>query len=113
MILVLFAFVGMIILLLIMRHYLVGLTDKRLLVVRVNRPIDGRVIEVLSFPLDKLSEMKIKTFTKRYFYLYSFKRLPFTFITVRYKNQSFFARCHPRFSKTNREQALKISEAIS
>jgi hypothetical protein len=94
---------GVIAMQMLTKNYLIGLTNKRLLVLQVKSIANVELKALSEYPLD------------------SFKANPgsykagklFTHITIADAEKPFKAKFHRMFSKGNREHAVAIGEAIS
>jgi len=85
------------------KNYLIGLTNKRLIVLEVK--------SITNIELKALTEYALESFKTR---PGSFKAGKlFTHITIDDAEQPFKAKFHRMFSKGNREHAVAIGEAIS
>jgi len=85
------------------RHYLVGLTEKRFIVLRIKSFSDGSVSEVIDYELSEFDATPAKTKTGGLF----------THIKIENEQKPFAAKFHRAFSKQNRPNAVAITEAIS
>lgn len=88
---------------LLTRNYLVGITDHRLIVLRVKSMSNGEVKEVREYDLADLAAMQVTVSTGALF----------THIAIADPARPFTARFHRAFSKTNRAHAMAIAEAIA
>lgn len=101
--LLIISIIGVFILPSLTKHFIIGLTDKRLIILQINGINNHKVKRIIEYPLVELPNIQIITST----------RLLFTYFDIQYDNESFKAKCHRGYSKTNRENAIKIAEAIS
>ncbi len=85
------------------KYYIVGLTDRRLIVLQVKGITNAEVKEVIEYPLDSLRPEMVKTSTGALF----------THIKITDEAKPFVAKFHRAFSKSNREHAVAIADAIS
>ncbi|MCH8202528.1 MAG: hypothetical protein IH996_05440 [Proteobacteria bacterium] len=92
---------GIIAIFFLTRNYLVGLTDSRLIVLRIK--MNAEVKEMTEYGLAALRDMGVKTSTGGLF----------THIKIRDAEKPFVAKFHRAFSKNNRPHAMAIAEAIS
>ena len=93
---------GMIAVMLLTKNYWVGLTNRRLLVLRVASPTNLKVKEVIEYSLDSLRQTDVRSSTG----------ILFTHIRLRDARQPFVAKFHRAYSRENRRQAMAIAEAI-
>jgi hypothetical protein len=84
------------------KKYLVGLTDRRLIVLQVKDYNNSGVKEVTEYRLDDLRDMEVKTSTG----------MLFTHIKIIDRAKPFVAKFHRAFSKNNRPHAMAIAQAI-
>lgn len=94
---------GIIAVFLLTKNYIIGLTDKRLLVLQIKGGSNAAVKEIIEYSLDEVRAMKIKTSTGGLF----------THIRIDEATRPFVAKFHRAFSKNNRSHAMAISEAIA
>lgn len=92
---------GIIAIFFLTRNYLVGLTDSRLIVLRIK--MNAEVKEMTEYGLAALHDMDVKTSTGGFF----------THIRIRDAEKPFVAKFHRAFSKNNRPHAMAIAQAIS
>ena len=92
---------GIIAIFFLTRNYLVGLTDSRLIVLRIK--MNAEVKEMTEYGLAALHDMDVKTSTGGFF----------THIKIRDAEKPFVAKFHRGFSKNNRPHAMAIAQAIS
>ncbi|HEV8321398.1 MAG TPA: hypothetical protein VG389_07280 [Myxococcota bacterium] len=85
------------------KHFLIGLTDKRLLVLRIASMGNHGVKEVLEYPLGSLTPAQVKTSTGALF----------THIRIDDPAKPFVAKFHRLGMKTNRDHSMAIAAAIS
>lgn len=93
---------GLIAVYLLTKNYLIGLTDKRFLVLQIKGPGNTTVKEITEYHLDEVRKMKVKTSTGSLF----------THIRIDDPAKPFIAKFHRAFSKNNRPHAVAISEAL-
>jgi hypothetical protein len=94
---------GMIAVFLLTKNYVIGLTNKRFLVLQVPSMNDARAKAIIEYDLSALPGMKVATSTGGIF----------THIAIEDAAKPFKAKFHRAFSKTNRESAMAIAAAIS
>lgn len=94
---------GVIAVFMLTRNYLIGLTDRRLIVLRVKSISNAEVLEVHEYPLSGLRNHAVKTSTGPLF----------THIRIDGGSRPFVAKFHRAFSKDNRAHAMAIADAIS
>ena len=94
---------GLIAVFLLTKSYLIGLTDQRLVVLRIKGPSNGKVKEVTEYGLDDVRAMDVKAKTGKIF----------TNIEIKDSAKPFKAKFHRAFSKSNRPNAVAIGEAIT
>jgi len=94
---------GLIAVFLLTKNYLVALTDRRVLVLRVNSPQKPQVKEVIEYSRDELPNLETKTSTGAIF----------THIAIKDSTRPFVAKFHRAFSPTNREDAISIAGAVA
>lgn len=94
---------GVIAVILLTKNYLVGLTEKRFLVLQVKGMGNATVKEIIEYNLDDLRGMEVKTSTG----------MVFTNIHIDDADKPFVAKFHRHFSKNNRPNAMAIAEAIT
>jgi hypothetical protein len=94
---------GIIAVFMLTKNYVVGLTERRLLVLQIKGIGNGEVKEVTEYRIDELANMAVKTSTGAIF----------THIAIKDPEKPFVAKFHRAFSKSNRPHAVAISEAIS
>lgn len=92
---------GIIAIFLLTKKYLIGLTDSRLIVLRIK--MNAEVKEMTEYGLAAIRGMDVKTSTGGIF----------THIKIRDAEKPFVAKFHRAFSKNNRPHAMAIAEAIS
>ncbi|MEE8371703.1 MAG: hypothetical protein V3R73_06095 [Sphingomonadales bacterium] len=92
---------GIIAIILLTKNYVIGLTDARLIVLRVK--MNGEVKETSEYGLLELRGMEVKTSTGGIF----------THIAIKDEEKPFKAKFHRAFSKNNRPHAMAIAEALS
>ncbi len=85
------------------KHYFLGLTNKRLIILRTGGYADVVVKEISEYSLAELSTNPAKTKTGAIF----------THMKIADPDKPFKAKFHRAFSKTNRPNAIAIAEAIS
>ena len=85
------------------KNYLIGLTDRRFIVLTVKGITDATLKEVMEYGLDEVRAMEVKTSTGPLF----------THIKITDPAKPFIAKFHRAFSKDNRAHAMAIAEAIS
>ncbi len=90
---------GAIALALLTKTYVVGLTNRRFLVLRLKGKM--KVTEISEYPLGALPEVKAST------------GLIFTHIRIRDPQQPFVAKFHRAGMKNNREHSLAIATALT
>ncbi len=94
---------GVIAVFLLTKNYLIGLTDRRLLVLQIKGISNAEVKQLMEYSLDEVRGMKVKTSTGGLF----------THIRIEDAARPFVAKFHRAFSKNNRPHAMAISEAIT
>ena len=94
---------GIIAVLLLTKNYLIGITDRRFIVLTIKSMTNPEVKEVTEYGLDEIKAMEVKTSTGGLF----------THIEVKDEQKPFKAKFHRAFSKSNRPSAIAISDAIS
>jgi len=94
---------GIIAIVLLTKHYLIGLTDNRFLVLEIKGVSNAEVKQITEYSLDELRGMQVKQSAGKIF----------THISIDDENQPFEARFHRAFSKDNRPHAIAIGEAIA
>jgi len=94
---------GIIAVFLLTKNYLIGLTDKRFLVLQIKGPGNAGVKQIMEYNLDEVRRMPIKTSTGGLF----------THIRIEDATRPFVAKFHRAFSKNNRPHAMAISEALA
>ena len=85
------------------RNYLIGLTERRFIVLTIKGITDATLKEVMEYGLDEVQNMEVKTSTGPLF----------THIKIADPAKPFVAKFHRAFSKDNRAHAMAIAEAIS
>jgi hypothetical protein len=85
------------------KHYLIGLTDKRFLVLEIKSMGNQAVKSVLEYPLQGLAQMKVKASTGALF----------THIKIDDAAKPFVAKFHRMGMKTNREHCLAIEGVLN
>ncbi len=85
------------------KNYLIGLTDKRLIVLQVKSITNGEVKEMMEYDLADFANAPGSSKTGGLF----------THITIENAEKPFKAKFHRAFSKSNRAHAMAIGEAIS
>lgn len=94
---------GLIAILLLTKNYLVALTDRRLLVLKVKSPGNLEVKEVIEYSRAELASLKSKTSTGAIF----------THIAIQDEARPFVAKFHRAYCPTNREDAIAIAAALA
>jgi hypothetical protein len=94
---------GIIAVFLLTKNYLIGLTDKRFLVLQIKSINNPQVKQVTEYSLAEVRGMKVKTSTGGLF----------THIRIDDAAKPFVAKFHRAFSKNNRPHAVAIGEALS
>jgi hypothetical protein len=94
---------GIIAVFLLTKNYVIGLTNRRFLVLRVASMSNAAVKAVIEYDLAALPGMKVETSTGGIF----------THIKIADAAKPFVAKFHRAYSKTNRESAMAIAAAIS
>lgn len=94
---------GLIAILLLTKNYLVALTDRRLLVLKVKSPGNLEVKEMIEYSRAELPSLKSKTSTGAIF----------THIAIQDEARPFVAKFHRAYCPTNREDAVTIATAIA
>ena len=94
---------GIIAVYILTKHYLVGVTDSRLIVLHVKGMGNAEVKEVIEYRLAELKTLQVKTSTGAVF----------THIKIADAAKPFVAKFHRSFSKNNRPHAVAICEAIA
>ena len=94
---------GLIAVMLLTKNYLVALTDRRLLVLKVKSPGNFEVKEMLEYSRDELPSLKAKTSTGAIF----------THISIADEARPFVAKFHRAYCPTNREDAMAVAAALS
>jgi len=96
---------GLIAVMLLTKNYLVALTDRRILVLRVKNLNlkTPDVKEVIEYSRDEFPGLEAKTSTGGLF----------THIAIKDKDRPFVAKFHRAFSPTNREDAMAIASVVS
>lgn len=94
---------GMIAVFLLTKNYVIGLTDRRFLVLQVASMSNAKVKAIIEYDLPALPGMKVATSTGGLF----------THIAIEDAAKPFKAKFHRAFSKTNRESAMAIAAAIA
>jgi len=89
--------------LLLTKNYLVALTNRRLLVLRVKSPGNFEVKEVIEYSRAELPSLNPKTSTGAIF----------THIAIQDAARPFVAKFHRAYCPTNREDAMAIAAAVS
>jgi hypothetical protein len=93
---------------LLTKNYLIALTDRRFIVLRVPRAFFSvvgdinKAEEVIEYPLGELSGLKVTTSTGALF----------THIRIDHPQKPFIAKFHRMGMKTNREHAMAITEVL-
>ncbi len=90
---------GLIAVMLLTKNYIIGLTDRRFLVLRFGGRLN--VKEVLEYPLDKMPPVQASTGAL------------FTHIKVQSPDRPFVAKFHRMGMKSNREHSMAIAEALT
>jgi hypothetical protein len=88
---------------LLTKHYLVALTNRRLLVLQIKSMGNTEVKAMTEYRLDEVRGIEVKTSTGALF----------THIKIVDPDKPFVAKFHRAFSKSNRPSAVAIGEAIS
>lgn len=94
---------GVIATFLLTKNYLIGLTNKRFLVLRIKGIGNAEVKEITEYSLSDLPNLEVKTSTGALF----------THIRINHPEKPFVAKFHRAFSKTNRPSAVAIAAAIN
>ena len=94
---------GIIAIALLTKNYVIGLTDRRFIVLQVKSMGNTEVKAVIEYTLDEIRAADVKTSTGAIF----------THIKVSSEQKPFVAKFHRAFSKTNRPNAVAICEAIN
>ncbi|MFQ5569652.1 MAG: hypothetical protein ACE5G0_08245 [Rhodothermales bacterium] len=94
---------GIIAVFLLTKNYLIGLTDRRFLVLQIKGTSKATVKQITEYGLDEVRGMKVKTSTGGLF----------THIRIDDAAKPFVAKFHRAFSKNNRPHAMAIGEAIT
>lgn len=94
---------GLIAVMLLTKNFLIGLTEHRLVVLRVKSISDAELKEVSEYALTELRNDTVRTSTGPLF----------THIRIAHPEKPFIAKFHRAFSKENRTHAMAIAEAIS
>ena len=94
---------GLIAVLFLTKNYIIGLTDKRFLVLQIKGGSNAAVKQIIEYSLDDVHGMTVKTSTGGLF----------THIRIEDATRPFVAKFHRAFSKNNRPHAMAISEAIA
>ena len=94
---------GVIAVFILTRNYLIGLTERRLVVLRVKSISNAEIMEVQEYALADLRGTEVKTSTGPLF----------THIRIDDEARPFVAKFHRAFSKDNRAHAMAIADAIS
>jgi len=98
----LFVLPGIIAIMFMTKNYLIGLTNKRLIVLEVKSITDSGVKNMVEYDLAELKTMKVEANTGPIF----------TKIKISDPGKPFEAKFHRAFSKDNRTHAVAISDAI-
>ena len=93
---------GIIANILLTKNFLIGLTNRRFLVLQINSLSNATVKQITEYTLDEVRALKVDTSTGRVF----------TRIRIDDATRPFVVNCNRAFSKNNRAQAMAISEAI-
>ena len=96
-------FTGMIGALLFTKNYLVGLTDRRLIVLHVKSLSNPTVKGILEYALEEVPSLPVRASTGPIF----------THIKIGDPARPFVAKFHRAYSKTNREEAMAIAGTLS
>ena len=94
---------GLIAVILLTKNYLIGLTDKRFIVLTIKGMGNAEIKEVTEYGLDEIKQMDVNTSTGKLF----------THIEVKDEAKPFKAKFHRAFSKNNRPAAMAIADAIA
>jgi len=94
---------GVIAVALLTKNYLVALTDRRLVILKVKGFSNHTVQEVLEYSLAELPSLPTKTSTGSIF----------THVSIDDPARKFVAKFHRAYSPTNREDAMAIAAAVS
>jgi len=89
---------GIIAIAILTKHYLIGMTDKRFLVLELKSMGNHQVKQVIEYPLSGLAQMKVKASTGPIF----------THIEIEDAQKPFVAKFHRAGMKTNREHSMAI-----
>ena len=100
--LILIPLLGLIASMLLTKNYLVGLTDRRLVVLQVKSLGNAEGRQIVDYSLDELGQMETKMSNG----------MLFTHLRIDDSEKPFAAKFHRAFSKTNRPNAMAIGEAI-
>lgn len=94
---------GVIATFLLTKNYIVGLTDRRFLVLQVKGIGNAAVKEVREYDRGELGTKAVSTSTGSIF----------THIKIEHSEKPFVAKFHRAFSKENRAEAMAIGEALA
>ena len=94
---------GLIAVFLLTKNYVIGLTNKRFIVLKIKSMTNSEVKEVTEYGLDEVKTLDVKTSTGGLF----------THIEVKDDEKPFKAKFHRAFAKFNRPSAMAIAEAIN
>lgn len=94
---------GIIAIFFLTKNYVVGLTNKRIIILTVKATAFDEVKSEKSIDLTQLTPDKVKTKTG----------MLFTHITIQDTPKPFKAKFHRAFSESNRPEAIAIAESIS
>lgn len=85
------------------KNYLIGMTEKRFIVLQIKGMGNGEIKEMIEYQLAEFAGNPAKTSTGSLF----------THITVEDEAKPFKAKFHRAFSKSNRPHAVAMAEALS
>jgi len=94
---------GIIAVLLLTKNYLVGLTDRRIIILQIKGLRKFEVKEMSEYSLAELPSLPSKTSTGALF----------THVSITDQTRPFVAKFHRAYSPTNREDAMAIAAAVS
>lgn len=94
---------GIIAIFMLTKNYLIGLTDKRFLVLQIKSMSNAEVKQITEYSINEMGSMKVKSSTG----------VLFTKIRIDDRKKPFKAKFHRAFSKNNRPHAMAIGEAIA
>lgn len=93
---------GVIAVAMLTKNYLIGLTNKRLIILQIKSAAKAEVKQIIEYRLDEILSMDVATKTGSLF----------TTIKIKDEEKPCSMKMHRAFSKTNRPHAMAIAEAI-